>query len=77
MRLEQVMALQPQELVGELVAASAGDLGHGDLEVVVADPPRDAAEEFEGPDMPLRNASVHSCAGKGAAGDGAGVRQAS
>ena len=51
--LEQVMALEPEELVGDLAVAAAEDLGDGDLGVVVADPARDAAEEGEGPDVAL------------------------
>ena len=51
--LEQVVALEPQERVGDLAVAAAGDLGDGDLAVVVADPPGHAAEEGEGPDVAL------------------------
>src|SRR5262249_57498199 len=35
--LEEVVALQPQELLGDHAAPAASDLGHGDLQVVVAD----------------------------------------
>jgi hypothetical protein len=51
--LEEVVALQPQERVGHLAAAVAGDPGDGDLGVVVADPPGHPAEELEGPDVAL------------------------
>jgi hypothetical protein len=52
--LEQVVALEPEERVGDLAVAAAGDPGDGDLGVVVADPPGDAAEEGEGPDVALQ-----------------------
>ena len=54
MLLEQVMALQPQELLGQLPLAALEDLNHSDGRVVVADPPRHAAEVFEGEAMPLQ-----------------------
>ena len=44
------VALQPQELPGEL-AVSADDLGDRDRGVVVADPGGHAAEELEGGDV--------------------------
>jgi hypothetical protein len=72
--LEEVVALEPQELGGELAVAAAEDLGHGDLEVVVADPARDAAEEGEGPGMPLQE-RLGAFAREGAAEEGVGVRQ--
>ena len=57
-----------------LRSAAAGDLGHGDLGVVVADPARDAAEEGEGPDVPLEE-RLGALAGEGADEDRVGVRQ--
>jgi hypothetical protein len=54
--IEQVMALQPQEAVGQAPPARADDLGHHDAAIVVGDPPRHPAEEVEGPDVPLSSA---------------------
>ena len=72
--LEQVMALEPEERVGELAVAAAGDPGDGDLGVVVADPPGHAAEEGEGPDVALEE-RLGALAGEGADEDRVGVRQ--
>ena len=72
--LEQVVALEPQERVGDLALAAAGDLGDGDPGVVVADPPRDAAEEGEGPDVALEE-RLGALAREGADEDRVGVRQ--
>ena len=52
----------------------AGDPGHGDLGVVVADPPGDAAEEVEGPDVALEE-RLGALAREGADEDRVGVRQ--
>src|ERR1700674_2803199 len=52
--LEDVMALQAQKLLGELPLAALEDLDHRDGRVIVADPPRNAAEEFKGLAMPLQ-----------------------
>ena len=54
--------------------AAAGDLGDGDLGVVVADPPRHAAEEGEGADVPLEE-RLGALAREGADEEGVGVRQ--
>ena len=54
MMLEQMVTLQPEELAGHLPLARTRDLGHGDLRVVVTDPPRHAAKELEGPPMPFQ-----------------------
>ena len=51
--LKQIMAHQPEELPGYFAAAATGDLGHGDLAVVVADPPGNASEESESPLVPF------------------------
>ena len=72
--LEQVVALQPEELVGDLAVAAAGDPGDGDLGVVVADPPGHAAEEGEGPDVALEE-RLGALAREGADEDRVGVRQ--
>ena len=63
-----------QERVGDLAVAAAGDLGHGDLGVVVADPPGHAAEEGEGPDVALEE-RLGALAGEGADEGRVGVRQ--
>jgi hypothetical protein len=52
--LEQIVALQTQELAGHFPLATARNLGHGDLRVVVADPPRDPTEELKRPPMPFQ-----------------------
>jgi hypothetical protein len=52
--LEQVMALQPQELLGQLALAPLEHLDHRDGQVIVADPPWHTAEELERPAMPLQ-----------------------
>jgi hypothetical protein len=72
--LEQVVALEPEELAGDLPLAAAGDLGDGDLGVVVADASRDAAEEREGADVALEEC-LGALAGEGADEEGVGVRQ--
>jgi hypothetical protein len=72
--LEPVVALEPEELGGELAVAGAGDLGHGDLGVVVADPARHPAEEGEGADVSLEE-RLGALAGEGRDEDRVGVRQ--
>src|SRR5581483_11412497 len=42
------MRLQPEKFLGQLPLVWTGELDHGDLAVVVADPRRHAAEEREG-----------------------------
>jgi hypothetical protein len=71
---EEVVALQPQELPGGHAATASGDLGHGDLEVVVADAAGDAAEELEGPGVALQE-RLGALAREGVDEDGVGVRQ--
>jgi len=51
--LEEKVALQPQELVGRRLAPPADELGDRDPTVVVADPPRNAAEELKRPAVPF------------------------
>jgi hypothetical protein len=68
------MALEPGEGVGERPCPTVEDLGDGDLEVVVADPPRHAAEEGEGPDVALEE-GLGAFAREGTDEDGVGVRQ--
>src|SRR5271154_6365676 len=51
--LKQIVPLQSLELPGYFPAASACNLGHRDLAVVVADPPRHAPKESKGPLVPL------------------------
>jgi hypothetical protein len=72
--LEEVVALQAEERVGEPPLPAAGDLRHGDLQVVVADPPGDAAEEGEGAGVPLEE-RLGALAREGAAEERVGVRQ--
>src|SRR4029077_2212807 len=48
------MALQPQKLPRQLPLPPFQHLDHGNSRVVVADPPRHAAEELEGPAVPLQ-----------------------
>jgi hypothetical protein len=72
--LEEVVALQPLELAGDRAAAAAGDLGDGDLKVVVADAAGDAAEELEGADVSLEE-HLGALAREGADEEGVGVRQ--
>jgi hypothetical protein len=48
------VAPEPLELLGHLAGPTAGDLGDGDLQVVVADAAGDAAEELEVPGVPLQ-----------------------
>ena len=43
------MALEPEELAGQLTTAAAGDLGDRHATVVVTDAGRDGAKEFERP----------------------------
>ena len=74
MGLEEVVAPEPSELVGDLAAPAAGDPGDGDPQVVVADPPRHAAEELEGAGVALEE-RLGTLAREGAAEDGVGVRQ--
>jgi hypothetical protein len=50
---EGEMGLQPEEFPGQLALARPGQLGDGNLAVVVADPRRHAAEEGEGAGMAL------------------------
>ncbi len=45
---EGEMRLQPEEFPGQLALVRPGELGHGDLAVVIADAGRNAAEEGEG-----------------------------
>jgi hypothetical protein len=52
--LEQIMALQPQELLGQLALAPLQHFDHGNGQVVVADPLRHTLEELEGPAMPFQ-----------------------
>src|SRR5579883_1994710 len=47
------MRLQAEEFAGQSALVRAGELGHGDLAVVVADPRGYAAEEGEGADVAL------------------------
>jgi len=47
--IEQVVALDPQEITCQFTFPLTDDFGHGGLGVVVADPCRYAAEELEGP----------------------------
>jgi len=72
--LEQVMTLEPQKRVGHLAAAAARDLGDGDLRVVIADPAGYAAEEGEGPDVPLEE-RLGAFAREGTEEESVGVRQ--
>src|SRR4051794_12428269 len=68
------MALEPEERVGELAVPGPGDLGHGDLGVVVADPPGHAAKELEGADVALKE-RLGALAREGADEGCVGVRQ--
>jgi hypothetical protein len=72
--LEEVVAGEAEEGVGEPPLPAAGDLRHGDLEVVVADPPRGAAEEGEGAGMPLEE-RLGALPREGLAVDRVGVRR--
>src|SRR5206468_335482 len=47
-RLEAEVRLQAEELGGQLALVGAGEFGHGDLAVVVADAARHATKEGEG-----------------------------
>src|SRR3954447_25484374 len=69
-----MMTPEPMELGGDLATATACDLGDGDLQVVVADAARDAAEEREGADVPLEE-RLGALAWEGAAEGRVGVRQ--
>jgi hypothetical protein len=73
-RFEQVMTFQSEELSGDLSLPAAGDPGDGDLGVVVADPPRDAAEEGKGAGVALEE-RLGALAGEGADEGRVGVRQ--
>ena len=68
------MALQPQELAGQLPLAAREHFDHGDRRVVVADPPGHAAEELEGPAMAFQE-RLRAFAGKGLDEDRARVGQ--
>ena len=68
------MALQPQELPGQLPLASLEHLDHGDRRVVVADPLGHAAEELEGPAMPFQE-RLRAFPGKDLDEDRSRVRQ--
>ena len=74
MMREEIMTLQPEELASHLPLARTGDLGHGDLRVVVTDPPRHATEELEGSPMPFQK-SLGAFAGKQLNEDGVAVGQ--
>lgn len=52
--LEQIVALQSEELPRRIDAALADDPSHRDAAVVVTDPPGNAAEELERPAMAFR-----------------------
>ena len=54
MLLEQVVTLQPQELLRQLPLAALQDFDHRDGRVVVADSPRHAVEELKRQPMPLQ-----------------------
>jgi len=62
--LEQVMTLESEERVGHLPVTASGDLGDGDLGVVITDPPGHAPEEGEGPDVPFEE-RLGALAGEG------------
>jgi hypothetical protein len=70
----QVVALQPQEGVGDLPLPAAGDPGDGDLGIVVADAAFPAAAGGEGPDVPPREC-LGALAGEGADERRVGVRR--
>src|SRR6516225_5450415 len=48
------MALQPQELLGQLALTSLQDLDDSNGRVIVADPLRHTAKELKGPPMPFQ-----------------------
>src|SRR5690606_30383412 len=50
-RLEKVMALQTEELAGQLPAAASGDFGDRHSAVVVADPRRYDSKRLKRPSM--------------------------
>ena len=52
--LKQVMALEPQKLLGQLALSPLQYFNHGNGRVVVADPPGHAAEVLKGPAMPFQ-----------------------
>ena len=70
----EMVRLQSQELARRRLAASADDLRHGDLRVVVADPLGHAAEELERTDVALLE-RLGAFAGKRLAEEGVAVRQ--
>ena len=72
--LEEIMALQPQELPREHAAPLLDHFRHGDLRVVVGDPLRHAAEELEGPAMALLK-RLGAFPGKDLAEEGVAERQ--
>lgn len=72
--LEEVVALESLEGVGERPPPAFGDLGDGDLQVVVADPTRNSAEEGEGPDVTLEE-GLGALAWEGPDEDRIGIRQ--
>ncbi len=72
--LEEMMTLESEERIGHLPVAASGDLGDGDLGVVIADSPGSAPEEGEGPDVPLEE-RLGALAGEGTDEGGVGVRQ--
>jgi len=74
MRLEQVMTLESEKRIGERAVPTAGDPRHGDLGVVVADPPGHPAEEGESPDVSFQE-RLGAFAGEGAEEERVGVGQ--
>jgi hypothetical protein len=61
---EQVVALEPEELRGQLPLSPLENLDHGDGRVVVADPLGHPAELLEGPPVPLHE-RLRALLGKG------------
>ncbi len=71
---EQVVTLQPQELLGQLPLAPLQDLDHGDGRVVIADPLGHSSKELEGPAVSFQE-RLRALPGKDLDEDGSRVRQ--
>ncbi len=58
--LEQIVALEPEELAADLPISAPRDLRHGDLRIVVTDLPRHAPKVFERSLVAFEEDLVHS-----------------
>lgn len=74
MIVEEVVALEPEELTSHFSLANTGDLRDGDLGVVIADPCEHAPEELQSSRAPLKK-RFGAVTRKSLNEDGIGVRK--